>query len=373
MSEARWAARMAVLPWLVGRLVVLGALAVAHEVADRAHDAAMVARVHQGLLGWDAGWYEAIARGGYGGAGHQSLRFFPLVPLLTRGLSEVPGVSIGAALVVVANLSAFGATVAVVALARRETTDRSLARRAAWIMSLAPPAFTFVMGYAEGTLVALAAATMLALRARRWWWASGFGLLAALARPIGVLLVVPALIEVCRPTGGMRWSAGSVRARVARIGALSGPVLGFGGYLAYVGARFGDALAPVRVQDEGGLRGRVSDPLHTLAHDARLLVHRQHLGTALHAPWVVLVLILLVVSLWRWPASYGAFAAAVLVVALTAANLDGFERYALSAFPLVLAAATLTASRRVERAVLALAAGGLALSALLAFTNLAVP
>ncbi|HLX89918.1 MAG TPA: hypothetical protein VKR22_15845, partial [Acidimicrobiales bacterium] len=66
MSDARWAARMAVLPWLVGRIVVLGALAVAHEIANRAHDSAMVVRVHQGLLGWDASWYEAIARGGYG-------------------------------------------------------------------------------------------------------------------------------------------------------------------------------------------------------------------------------------------------------------------------------------------------------------------
>src|SRR5579862_2543583 len=258
-------------------------------------------------------------------------------------------------------------------LARRETNDRALARRAAWLMSLAPPAFTFVMGYAEGTLVALSAATLLALRARRWWWAAGLGLLAALTRPFGVLLVIPALCEVLRPSGAMRWSTGAWRARVARVGAVAGPLVGCGAFLAYVGARFGDAWAPLRVQDEAGHRGRLTDPLRTLAHDVRLLVHRQHLGTALHAPWALLVLALLVVSLWHWPISYGAYAAAVVVVSLTSANLDGFERYALSAFPLILAAASVTASRRVERAVLGMAGGGLALSALLAFVNLAVP
>ena len=140
-------------PWLVARVVVGGALAVAHELVTRTRPpAAVAARVHQGLLGWDAGWYESIARHGYAGAGHSSLRFFPLVPLLTRALSYVPGIGVGTALVVVANASAFVGVVLLVLLARRETGDASLARRSAWLLCLAPPAFTQVMGYAEGTL-----------------------------------------------------------------------------------------------------------------------------------------------------------------------------------------------------------------------------
>ena len=92
----------------------------------------------------------------------------------------------------------------------------------------------------------------------------------------------------------------------------------------------------------------LADPLRTLAHDASLLVHGKHLGTALHLPWVVLPW-----SCWwraatRWPASYTAFAFCILAVALTASNLDSFERYALSAFPLVLGAASLMRSSRVR-------------------------
>jgi hypothetical protein len=83
--------------------------------------------------------------------------------------------------------------------------------------------------------------------------------------------------------------------------------------------------------------------------------------------------VLLVVCLFRWPASYGAFAAATLVLALSSRNLDSLERYSLSAFPLVLAGASLTASGRVERGVFALSAAGMAGYATLAFLNAYVP
>jgi hypothetical protein len=367
--EARWALRAAALPWVVSRVVVAGALAVARELVSRGHPtAAVAARVHQGLLGWDAGWYESITRHGYGGAGHASLRFFPLVPLLARAVTVLPGVGAGPAVVVVANLSALAAAAVLAALARHETADDALARRAAWLLCLAPPAFTFVMGYAEATFVALAAGAVLALRRQRWWWAAGFGLLSALARPFGVLVALAAMCEVLRP--GVRDERSTL---VARLAAVAGPLAGLGAFLAYVGARYGDPLAPLHVQAQRTLRGGFADPVPTLAHDANLLVHGHHLGTALHLPWALIALVLLAVTFRCWPVSYGALALAALALAISGRNLDGFERYALSAFPLVLAGTSLTASRRVERAVLTVSAAGLALDALLAFANLTVP
>ena len=112
--------------------------------------------------------------------------------------------------------------------------------------------------------------------------------------------------------------------------------------------------------------------LGSVAHEARLFVHG-HIGSGLHDPWALGLLVLLVVCLFRWPASYTAFAAVTLVLALSSRNLDSLERYALSAFPLVLAGATLTASGRVERGVLALSAAGMAGYATLAFLNAYVP
>ncbi|HXW34127.1 MAG TPA: hypothetical protein VEJ87_06065, partial [Acidimicrobiales bacterium] len=125
--------RIAIFPWIVSRVVVLIALAIARELSARAAlGSAIAGRVHQGLLGWDAGWYESIASHGYWGAGHQSLRFFPLVPILTRVISVLPGVSVGAALLVVSNLSALAAVAALAGLALGETADGGIARRAAW-------------------------------------------------------------------------------------------------------------------------------------------------------------------------------------------------------------------------------------------------
>ena len=112
----------------------------------------------------------------------RSLRFFPLVPALARGLSELPGVSAGAALIVVSNFSALAAAAVLACLVRRETGDAQLARRATWLLCLAPPAFVFVMGYAEATFVLLCVGAFFCMRRRRWWAAAALSVLAGLAR-----------------------------------------------------------------------------------------------------------------------------------------------------------------------------------------------
>jgi hypothetical protein len=157
------------------------------------------------------------------------------------------------------------------------------------------------------------------------------------------------------------------------LAAVVAPVVGTGAFLVWVGWRYGNALTPLQLQEQGVHHGRLADPFVTLAHDASFLVHGHHLGEGLHLPWVLLALALVVVAFRSWPASYGGFAVAVLAVALTGSNLDSFERYALSAFPLVLAGATLLRQPRLYRVVLALSAAGLAAYAFLAFTNLYVP
>ena len=129
---------------------------------------------------------------------------------------------------------------------------------------------------------------------------------------------------------------------------------------------------PLRVQVESAHHGGLSDPFVTLAHDARGVFHH-HVGTALHVPWVIVAVVLLVVCWRRLPAAYTVFAAAVLAVAVSGSNLDSFERYALSAFPLAMAAALICSRPLVERVVLTLLPAALAGYALLAFLNISVP
>ncbi len=373
--------RSVLAPWIVARVIVLGTLAVAHFVVDRIHPGTpgVTARVHQGLLGWDAGWYEAIARFGYAPLGHQSLRFFPLFSLAGRALGFVTGLGDGDALVMLANASALVATALVFVLVRRESGDEVLARRAVWLLSIVPPAFVLVMGYAEATLLVFSVGCFLAIRrgAGRGHWtgrpgpawcsAAALGFAAGLTRPLGVLLVVPVVVEAVRRRRSM-----TGREQAAAALAAFAPLAGMAVFLGWSARVFGDALLPLRVQAQAGHHGGLSDPVATLVHDARGLVHH-HVGTALHLPWVLVVVALLVVCWRRWPASYGAFATAVVLVALSGTNLDSFERYSLSAFPLVLAGASLISRPTVERSVLVLAGAGLAVYALLAFCNLLVP
>jgi hypothetical protein len=154
--------------------------------------------------------------------------------------------------------------------------------------------------------------------------------------------------------------------------AVLAPVAGLVAFLGWAGATFGDFWRPLRLQTQSAHHGGFSNPFVTLVHDARSAAHG-HFGTALHVPWVLVVVALIVVCWMRWPAPYGVLATAIIAVALSGTNLDSFERYALSAFPLALTGAALTASARVERIVLVILGVGLAGYSVLAFLNLSVP
>ena len=159
---------------------------------------------------------------------------------------------------------------------------------------------------------------------------------------------------------------------MAGLAAIVAPFLGFLAFLGWAKHTVGNWWAPLRVQLQGSHHGGLSDPAVTLYRDAKGVLHH-HVGTALHVPWVILAIAVLVVC-WRvLPAPYTLFAAAVLATALAGSNLDSFERYALSAFPLTVAAAVILKPAQIERAVLALLSAGLAGYALLAFLNLSVP
>jgi hypothetical protein len=355
--------------WIVARVLVVAALALAHYLVDQldVRDALIRESVRAGLLTWDGGYYVDIAAKGYADIARDSLRFFPLLPMLAKPLIWI-GVPARAAIVIVSNVSALIAAALLYTLARREGRDAEFARRATWLLALAPAAFVLVLGYTEATTLALAIGMFLALRGRRWWIAAALGVLVGLSRPSGFLLALPALIEAARGFRGL-----PVKEYVARAAAVVAPAIGTLLYLTWVWDRFGDFWLPYSIQTEAGRRGSFTDPFETIGDALRGLFEGNTVGTGLHVPWLVFVVVLIVICFRTWPASYGALAAAGIGSAIISSNLDSFERYALAAFPLVLVAASLTASHRVERAVLVLSGAAMSLYALLAFLHAYVP
>jgi Gpi18-like mannosyltransferase len=356
-----------VLPaWLVARVLVGAAYVIAIVVADRLTPGGRPHQIDEGLLAWDGTWYRDIATAGYGGLGDQSLRFFPLFPFAARLLGVGASAAVGPALVILANASSLVLLVFVRRLVVAEGKPPHVADRAVWYTALFPAAFVLAWGYAEALMLAAVVGGFLALRTRHWNWAVLAGIVAAASRPLGVVFAVPVAIELART-----WPNASGRERAWGTAALAAPVVTCAAYLAWVRAEFGDWLLPFRVQDD--LRATTLNPIARLWDGIQQVVGPERFGDGLHIPFVFVFVALVVVTFWRWPVSYGAFAAVVLVAALSAQNLNSLERYALNAFPIVLTLALLARDERVDRAVLTVSAGGFVALASLAWLGAYVP
>jgi hypothetical protein len=322
--------------WLAARVLVGAAHLLARIATDRGWVDDPLARVtvRQGLLAWDGAFYADVAGAGYAALPRAALRFFPAQALAGRSIGWLgPGPRLG--VVIVANLAALAAGVLLVVLVRREGLAAGVARRAAWLLALAPSAFVLVLGYAEALFLTAVLGAFLAVRTRRFAPAAALGLVAGLTRPSGFVLAVPVAVELVRS-----WRDLGGRGRASGVAAVAAPFLGTLAYLAWVGDRFGDALAPFRIQTRAHLKGSFTDPLSSTV-DAVRGMFDGHLGTGLHVPWMILVVVLVVVSFRRLPVSYGMYAACTVASALTSSNLDSFERYALVAFPVVIVVALL--------------------------------
>ena len=359
--------RAAVVPWALARVVVLSSLAAARFVVDQL-DAAERLPLHQGLFGWDATFYRLIAEHGYAAVGEDGLRFFPLTSLLARGLGFVLVGNTALALLVIVN----GAALLYGALLHRlvlvELHDLRAARRAVWFGSLVPPAVVLVMGYAEALLLALGIGVFLALRTGRFWWAAVLGVLAGLGRPFGLLLVIPVAIEVART-----WRTAPTGGRVARAAALAGPPFGATCYLAWAQRAYDDFWLPVRVQGDDAYRGDFVDPVSRTFRAIGHVFDGDLFDSGRALLWLAVLVVLVAVLLRHLPASYGAYAAAVVVVALSSDVIQSFERYATSAFPFAIGFALVSARVEVERTLLIAFGAGLTGYSVLAFIGVLVP
>ncbi len=342
-----------VAPWIVSRVLVVGALGAVHQLRD--HFAAVQSPVHTvGLFSWDASYYIAIARHGYDAVEtlkiSDGLRFFPLYPLIGRAIG---GSNI--ALLAITNLAMLLALVLVRLLAR-SWTDARTADTAVWIWALGPGALASVMAYSEPVFIVFVCLVFLALDRDRIMVATVAGGLAALTRPVGAVLIAVVVAYA--------WQ----RRRPKTLLAAIGPMVGIGSFLWWAGG-----LDPLRLQSKANLRGKFVDPVRAVAGAIGDSVHDGRVGPALHVGWVLVAVALLVVAWRRLPLPAATYAAVSIAVALTSYNLDSFERYLFAAFPVAIAAALVIRPRHVERAVIASLGGALVAYAVLAFTTTYIP
>ena len=328
-----------------------------------------------GLLGWDADWYRRIALHGYDGVPEQGLRFFPLLPEVARVIGFGTSLGVGITLLVLANGPALGVGALVSRLVRVEGGDDHLARLAATLVAVAPPAFVLVMGYTEaiaicallGAIVAARAAPGSSGEARGWILAGACGLIAGMARPTGVLAVVPlALLAL----DGLRTATWGIRA--LRLVAVAGPALGTTPYLLWAQLDRGDWYAPYRVQSLPGLRGDFVDPFSRVARAVTTILGGG-VGEKGHDLVVPVAVALLVPAVRRWSKPLAALAVVSLAAALSAEHLGSFERYLWASVVPVLTVAWMCRGPLASRIALTTAGVGMAVLATLAFVGYYVP
>jgi hypothetical protein len=263
------------------------------------------------LANWDGRWYLGIAHEGYPIGKPGAFAFFPLFPLLLRGLAFLPVPERLAASL----LNGFFFLLAMACL-RRLYRDRD---QAVLIYALLPFSFFFAAVYTEALFVLLLTSFVLSVRRDRGLPAAALGALAALTRVNGVLLGFFVIEPLWR---GKR--------RVAILAA-AGPILGLTLWSARLGLKTGD---PLRFLHSAAEFGR-----STSFHPGRLLdstLWALRSGNA-QAFWELgFLLIVLAGSAGlllerRW--AEGLFSAAIVLAPLYTERLTSLNRYALAAFP----------------------------------------
>jgi len=143
---------------------------------------------------WDAGWYERIFNGGYptsiprnadGTAQPNQWAFYPLFPLLVRGLNGVTGLPWMVAGPLVATAAGFAAALMIYVLFRHFASPTTALWGVAFF-AMFPIAPILQVAYAESLSTFLLAAALYLLIRRRYWLALPVVVLLCLSRPAGV-------------------------------------------------------------------------------------------------------------------------------------------------------------------------------------------
>src|SRR5690348_13939344 len=332
--------RDAAIAWIAQRLLIAPFIYLGHFVLT-GHRGSALDELRSVWFYWDAAHYAGIAQQGYSGLPEAA--FYPLFPLLERAISLVTGGDVVLAGVIVANTSCLAAFALLRVLVEREA-GLPIARRTLILVAAFPTSFYFAMAYSESLFLLLSVGVFLALSERRWLLAGGVAALAALTRPVGVLLVLPLLIEVVREVRMLPASAGRWAALARGVGALALPVAGFAAFNIYVALHFG-AHASTYDAEGGGWGRQFSWPWDGFARATvaalsdSAFIERLHAG--LDIGFTALLCALSLLAIRKLPARYAVYVCATSALVLLTpihkydwAALASNSRFMLVMFPL---------------------------------------
>jgi mannosyltransferase PIG-V len=336
------------------------------------------------LVRWDAQWYLRIAEHGYR-AHDEAVRagraFFPLYPLLVRGLGGFASAGAAAIAAIAISLAALAAGLRLLHRLAAMELGKGAADATVMLLAFAPVAFFFSAPYTESLFLLLSVAAFLA--ARRGMWAMA-GIAAAAAsgtRPTGALLILPlAILYLYGPRAdrdpdaprGAGWRVLRPRHRPrADILWLALAPAGIVAYSLYLRHSVGDALAWQHVQPLFGrrtfewptesLRQAVVAGFHAIKGDGP---HAYRGPILLETAYLPLAIAATVGTFRRLPFAYGVYSLAALLLAIASPAyiepLRSLPRLLLPIFPMTMWLASWTERRGLTREVVVASAVALA-------------
>jgi hypothetical protein len=204
------------------------------------------------LLSWDGGWFIRVATEGYphgytydesGQLSANGLAFFPLYPLLIRGVHAL-GADPGSAALIISWLAA-AAAVCLIYLLGIELFDRRAALALTVLFATAPMSIVLSMAYTESLFCALVLGMFYAARRNAYLIAGVLGFLAGMTRPTG--LAAALALAVAAGLAVRRRTVAPWRPIVGALVALAGVPA----YLLWVGLRVGEMNAWFKIQTAG--------------------------------------------------------------------------------------------------------------------------
>jgi len=329
---------------------------------------------------WDAGWFIRIALHGY--ETQQTAAFFPVYPLLLRGVAFVVRSHLVAGVLISLAAAAVAAEL-LFRIARTRLGERA-SRDAVLLFALYPLSFVLMAVYSDALFLVFATASFYAAQRGRGLSAGVAGGLAVGTRLLGLALL-PALVILL-------WRRG-VRG-LAPLVLLPGAL---GVYALYLHQHLGDALAWQHAEQGFWQRHTSSlgpitgmwDVVRSAEQGAANIL--KHLPSQLGAPtgyakvfewsiWNIVHFLLLVIAIWlTWLAwkrlgpAFAAYSATTLIVIVSAPTavvpLGSIPRFLLADFPLFLVLGDLVASRPRLRETLLVAFGSIGAAAAVAFAH----
>ncbi len=303
---------------------------------------------------WDAPHYLKLAEQWYSAPGalgendHLMLVFFPLFPLLLRGLRYVFGDTLLAAV-----LLNTACTMGSACLLYRLTARYYGARRARWAVAyllLNPLSLFLGAPYGEAIFLLLTLAAIDAANRRRYLWAGVWGALSAYTRVLGLVVLGVILLE-----GAQHWlerrAEGKPRARLAAWVLLCAAVvgLGFAAYL-WLNTQVSDSPFTFLEYQSAIWSQRFGNLWNTACTTGEYMLRNygeeSFLGT--WAPQAVAMLAvgsLIAVRQRRLPLPWAAYAWAYTYIALTPTWLLSGPRYLMTLAVLPMLQITLTERR----------------------------